>query len=834
MTERVHNLHSAYQYVAQLNFLQGLPREELDYFFLQSPDVLRVVELGPRQQLFDQGDPVRAIYVLLEGSVHQVRIQSDPERGRRATLRTEVTPGGLLGHYDLLYRQSHSTRARAQVPSRLIAIDAALLNRLISRFPRIRDRLVPRERIARLRTIPLLAEADNIAISFLADACQEQQVEPGHRFFSARDNAELFYFIDQGQVQLRWPQGEQYYLGNGMAFGFSSHVSQHPLPFAAIPYGYEAIATAPTRVLAVPRARLMAITDLHPDRAAWSWLDEAERLLRDLRLFHRFSDEQRRILLGFMGAHHFPRNHLIVQQGEMNSSLWILWPGSWARLHAIENGMALEATPVSGPNHFNELALRVDHSAESTVEALPHSQWLQLHRQDFEAFLAQEDPALAEQLWLSERAKQLLGRQQRRARYPWLLGNERLILFERRHWISLFGKIWLGLLLLSISGLLSLLLARFGDTLTAPTWLPTPLALLAVLQLAWGTIDYLNDYLLLTDQRLVLQEKLLWIRETRKAAQLEQIRNVDVHTNLWGALLHYGELKIYTAAAAGSIDFRFAAHPHAIRQAILEQQNRRLSHFRASSKMTIQTILEERLGIQLKLPGRVLPEAPPAHPEEVVPWWRRAWDYLNMGRHLQRIEEDRIIWRKHWLILISQLLLPGSLLLLDILLAMPAAVLPLGPEVRQLLQPLEFVFFLVGVFLLLWIAWIVADWRNDTYEVDRNQIADVEKKPLFFAENRRTALLGEIENIEFDIPSPIHYWLNFGNVRLQTAATEGLFTFDWVPDPRGVVEEIRRRIEEYRERQEQQRARQRAQELPDWFEMYNRVSQESGPPPSDS
>jgi hypothetical protein len=118
---------------------------------------------------------------------------------------------------------------------------------------------------------------------------------------------------------------------------------------------------------------------------------------------------------------------------------------------------------------------------------------------------------------------------------------------------------------------------------------------------------------------------------------------------------------------------------------------------------------------------------------------------------------------------------------------------------------------------------MVADWRNDTYEIDSKQISDVEKKPLFFSEKRRTALLGEIENIEVNIPSPLHYLLNFGNVRLFTAANQGEFTFDWVPDPRGVSEEIRRRIQLYREQQESNRARQRAQEFPDWFEMYNRL-----------
>ncbi len=80
-----------------------------------------------------------------------------------------------------------------------------------------------------------------------------------------------------------------------------------------------------------------------------------------------------------------------------------------------------------------------------------------------------------------------------------------------------------------------------------------------------------------------------------------------------------------------------------------------------------------------------------------------------------------------------------------------------------------------------------------------------------------------LKTLRIDIPTPLHYLLNFGNVRLQTAATQGDFTFDWVPDPRGVADEVQRRIEEYRYRMEMARAQQRAQELPDWFEMYNRL-----------
>jgi membrane protein YdbS with pleckstrin-like domain len=199
-----------------------------------------------------------------------------------------------------------------------------------------------------------------------------------------------------------------------------------------------------------------------------------------------------------------------------------------------------------------------------------------------------------------------------------------------------------------------------------------------------------------------------------------------------------------------------------------------------------------------------------------------------LGSHLEIRTDDRIIWRKHWVILLGRAFAPLTTLLTVLALLIGEQFLP--TTLQQFVLPLNILLVLIGLWALGWAAWIVADWRNDTYEIDAKQIADVEKKPLFFSEQRRTALLGEIENIEVTIPSPLHYLFNFGNVRLSTAATQGEFTFDWVPDPRGVSEEIRRRIEVYRYQQENNRARQRAQELPDWFEMYNRLGGDTNLP----
>jgi len=106
----------------------------------------------------------------------------------------------------------------------------------------------------------------------------------------------------------------------------------------------------------------------------------------------------------------------------------------------------------------------------------------------------------------------------------------------------------------------------------------------------------------------------------------------------------------------------------------------------------------------------------------------------------------------------------------------------------------------------------------------------IEKRPLFFSEQRRTARLGEIEDIRLTIPTPIHYLLNFGNVRLQTAAQEGEFTFEAVPDPRAVADEIRRRIDAFHQSVIEDEARRQSEEWPAWFEMYSRLGTENTRP----
>jgi CRP-like cAMP-binding protein len=813
---------SAFREIVQRLVAWGLPQDEVEYT-LQG--AISVRELNPRAQLFAQDTPVSAIYLLKSGGIVQERITLDKQGRRRIRLRRQARPDEWVGHYDLLYNQQYTTRARALDFSRLIAVDAAAVNRLLYRYPRFRQRIAPMEKIGRLRTIPFFGTLDLTVLSYLADVCKLEVIPAQAQIYAANMPTDRLYIVDQGQVILQRQDRDPIWLGNGMAFGFLDQ-QRRSINTALTPRGHSAQATVPTTVFVVARQDFVDLTGLNPERVGLSLLRAALDTLDKVTAFARYTPQQRAVLLGYMSHYHIPIAHLVMQQGEISDSLWVLMAGGRATLHALEGGQALQPTVVSGPNFFSELALRAEQPLNSTVQAEPNSQWLRLQTEDFHAFLRQHGPELLGELALSPVAEKVLGQSETRRRYAWLQKGENLVLFQRRHWLALLRKVLFALILFVLVGSAGLLLLSTGAA--QPVWifwLLTGTGLLALIQFTWGLLDYLNDYLLVTNQRLVRQEKVIFIAELRQAAFLEQIRNVDVSVAFWGNLLGYGALKVQTAASSGAIAFDFVPDPITLKRTILEQQNLRNQHYQASSKMVIQNLLEERFGLRLRLPSRVLPEteAPPSIAPSGV--WERVRHSFDLGAHMELHEQDKVIWRKHWLILLAKIIGPLAILIAIILMVLGQRLLP--DDLQAIVVPFDIVLAFVGLVLLAIIAWYVADWRNDTYEIDNKQIADVEKKPLFFSEQRRTALLGEIEHIEVRIPSPIHFLFNFGNVRLQTAANQGEFSFDWVPNPRGVSEEIRRRIEVYRHQQEATRARQRAQELPDWFEMYNRLGESS-------
>lgn len=808
----------AYQLLLeQLPYLQKLPSNDVAYVLR---DVVEEVYADETTVLFNRDEPIGALYLVIEGQVEEMQVMRHKGRMHYALHRV-VGPGVIVGLYDLFFNQSYSTRAHTVGATRLLKIQAAAIDRLLYRFPELRNTLAPLHVIERLRTIPLLGTLSQVELGFIADACRKQDWLADELIYSLDDPAEWFYIIDYGQVRLTWPTGEEQWLGNGAVFGFAATAAaQIDVP----PLDHEAVALGPCATFLAPRQALLDITGLDLERLGNERHEVVGATLDQLPIFAHFTPEQRQRLSGFVSYYHIPIPHLVIQQDELNDSLWVLMPEQRARIHALDaSGQALQSTGAEGPNYFGEVALRAQMPADSTVEAEADSQWLRLHVRDLEAFSRQEGEDLRPKLALRADIGLLLEREDARRHHAWLQPGEFIDLFRRRHWIVLLRKTWPAQLLfwlIFVPGVsLSLVTARPSGWLD---WLWLAIGLIVVGQLLWGLLDYFNDYLIITNRRVVRQEEVIFLRQWRQEAVLEQVQNVDVAINFWGNLLGYGEVIIRTAGTQGAIPFDFVANPEEIRKTIFTQRGRRQGHMQAESKGVIQRLLEGRLGLRLPLPARVYQGGQIGTGQQRPAWLTALIRGLGLDRKTTPSDTNHLIWRKHWFVLLAQLL-PGLGLLLAIGVLLFGQFLTWVEALHTAFLALDAVLALVGLINLAWMAWLIADWRNDTYELNTESVIDVEKKPLFFSEKRRTARLGEIENIEIDIPSPLHYLLNFGNVRLQTAATQGDFTFDWVPDPRGVADEVQRRIEEYRYRMEMMRARQRAQELPDWFEMYNRL-----------
>lgn len=769
--------------------------------------------------LFRQGAPVEKVYLLIEGRVEEIRTLPRQQGGHNILLR-ESEPVRLLGIYDVLFRQHHNTWARVLVESKVLAIDARQINRLLYQFPELRAQIAPLDKISRLRTIPLLEHADEVSVGFLADVTEAVTYQAGQQIYASGDLVEKVFMIDAGQVQLTWDSGQVLWLGNGAAFGVGERAND--LTSGAYPLDHNAVALCETKLLAAPRRQFAHITSISPEQEVTRLRVECQEAIDRIPAFAKWEQSDRTRLLGFMSHYHISSNHLLTQQGEAATSMWVLMPRRNALVHAVGgNQRTLPLTRVEGPTYFGEGALRYPAPASSTLEAEANSQWLRLHRDDFRVFLDQaKNPELERSLQLgavSEQAQTW----EKNPKFPWLQRSEYVVFLARRHWFALLRKLIGPILLSFVLALIGGAIYRSGYDAAWTMWFVGLLGLITLLWTLWGVEDYRNDYLMITNMRVVHQEKVILLREARQMAPLEEVQNVGVEISFWGRLLGYADIQIQTASTGGMVRFDRMGEYKAAEAALKDLRASRRQTYQATGKREIYSLLEKRFVGAPEPPDHVWPvitapqaEAPPTG--FGARWFRRSRSQTDA----ERDTGERIVWRKHWIVLFRNLSLPVILTISFLGAALFVWWTRIAGELTSAATGVPILFAVVFAGLIFW---VVEDWLNDMYVLEAEQVIDIEAKPLGFDEKRKVAQLAKIVDLNMAMPTPIHYIFNFGNVFLQTAATEGLFTFDSVPDPHGVVEIVRRRMEAVRHRNEVVAARQRAQELPDWFEIYNRL-----------
>ena len=807
-----------------LVYLKGLPIDEVDAL-LQSNSL--VVDFAPGDELTRQDDVAEYLIFILSGSVRVTRLEKNAT-GAVDTLARVAIAGDIIGRYELTFSLKYISTATAQNAVSALCIERSTLERLLYRYPASHQQTAYQAVVNRLRTMPLLADVDMAILGFLADEIRSQTVKADTVLYTQNQAPHTLFLIAQGQIELYHPRrtDNRLLLGTGGSFGFpgSVGVTNNAAPDK---YGHWAEAKAETTVFELPWRTIRQVGRRFPQAIDPEIQLLPAKTISAVSIFAGLSPQEQIQLAGFCSFHRIPQYHPITQQGDSADSMWILLENSRAVLSALdEDNRALPRAPVRGIVTFNETALLAPNQVELTVESEPGSLWLRLHRQDFQRFGQICGPEIVDKVAARLPVQADDADLEQRQDYKWLRKDEILVTLQLRHWLALLGQSRTTVVAVFVSAGLIWLLSTLGISL----WVGLGIsALLVILTVIWGILNYLNDYFIVTNRRVIQQEKVIFFSEQRREALLEQIQRVDVATTFWGNLLNYGTLSVYTAGTTGSIDFNFVADPDNLRTAIFHHRSLCQQRSSAESKLDIQDALENRLGLSVDLPSRVRTDSALPAPDDTaaeLPLWQKLRRAITVDSSLDRETTDRIVWHKHWWVLFVQVVLPGTLFLFEVLfLAGGFSSVSLLQQLQSSLnaQTLLLAGGLVTLATLGWILWAVSDWWNDTYTVTEDRIIDVEKLPLFLSEQRREAQLSDIQDISLEMNSPLKMMLNFGNIIVQTAAGEGAFTFDHVPNPRNVKEEITRRMIAWRREDERRMAQDRSRDLPDWFEMYNRL-----------
>jgi hypothetical protein len=123
----------------------------------------------------------------------------------------------------------------------------------------------------------------------------------------------------------------------------------------------------------------------------------------------------------------------------------------------------------------------------------------------------------------------------------------------------------------------------------------------------------------------------------------------------------------------------------------------------------------------------------------------------------------------------------------------------------------------------LWWLYQYADWSNDIYQVTADQVIDVERKPLG-RENKKTAPLDNVLDIEYERTGLIGLIMNFGTVFLNIGGTK--FQFNNVFDPSQVQQDIFRRMAERKNKKKQVENEKERERLAEWFATYHRNAED--------
>lgn len=526
---------------------------------------------------------------------------------------------------------------------------------------------------------------------------------------------------------------------------------------------------------------------------------------------------------------------VIARQGTVDTTLWVLIEGTLRLERAHDSGRVETLGHRSYGAVVGVRGVFTDVPRPNSVVAATDG-WLLAADRDALLRLLRAAPEIDDLLLLPDEARlQMTARRDEDAGE-----GEYEIRVYRRHVLALVTG------LLGPAALLVVALT-VGAGLSATTAAPGAVGLWALVSLAlpgawawWAWLNWSEDRLIVTNQRIVMLETRPFIAADRREALMARVQDVSSRSpSLLARLLDYGTVTVNTASSAGKIVWRMAAHPDALKGDIFEQMSRARARAQAERRAFIEgqlrrAIGEGRLAADTATAQRAPGGAPAAAPRAAaapatagaagVSLVRRIVAAVLYFVPLTEVRDgSRLVWRRHWWLLLRATALPLTLLAATAALVVNGAAGGHAGAGRALVA--------LGVAAFGWLWWRYEDWRNDQYILTDNHVIDIESLPLGLFKDQRQASLDAVQDVRFSIPNPLAMILRYGTVTIQTAADTGNFSFDGVAHPEHVQGLIFERINARRARLEAEAEQKRADEMVQWLATYDALRRE-GPPPT--
>ena len=408
--------------------------------------------------------------------------------------------------------------------------------------------------------------------------------------------------------------------------------------------------------------------------------------------------------------------------------------------------------------------------------------------------------------------------------FPGRQPDEVVVISTKRHFVAFLAKLPLPLALLIAPILFFLGAELLGirflevivDTLSLIATLP--FFIVATLLTVYHYFDWRNDDLIVTTKRVIHIERILFYGEQRRDAPLTRVEDVLTLSDIFDYIFDSDSL-IITTAGAGKIAIDHIRRAPEVRGAILEQAKFAKQRFAEADVSALQRNMAKNLGLQDELPKNTLPVAEPEWNEDgqqsTTHHYSGVVDYfIPRVKEIDKQGNSTVItWRKHRFVLLVNILKPTFALIILFYLFLVVAL--------PLLQVLIGLGILASFF---WYLWEYDDWRRDLYQVTDTHIIDIDSAAFRLRKSRRDGSFDKIQNVYTEVPNLFYKLLNMGNVIIETAGSEGRFTFRKVYNPTAVNKEIFNRWAIYQQRQHERQRDTTNQEVMEILKEYHRIT----------